>query len=133
MPRGELDSEDSMRPGSSLWIPALAGMAAFALVRHSREGGNDAIDTDTVVAPDRHSRESGNDSPHGVCPKAPCRHSREGGNPWFSDNRNPVPHLTLQREMALPTRAAMLHAGLRVANPTRGSVDSDPAGGCKLC
>ena len=34
----------------------------------------------------------------GMTDKRKCRHSREGGNPWFSDNRNPVPHPTRQRE-----------------------------------
>ena len=45
----------------ALQIPTFPGMTAPALVRHSRE--------------------SGNNSPHGVYPKALFRHSRESGNP----------------------------------------------------
>ena len=53
-----------LRSCSGPWIPAFAGMTGNtpdALIRHSREGGNDG--------------------PRGASRNALFRHSREGGNP----------------------------------------------------
>ena len=63
------------------------GVSRNALFRHSREGGNDAIDTVMVAATTvnyRHSREGGNDAIDTVMVATTTvnyRHSREGGNP----------------------------------------------------
>ena len=67
-----------MCPENGLWIPAFAGMT---------EEGVPGCAVRTFIPAFARMTALGL-----------ARHSREGGNPWFSDNRNPVLHPTLQRE-----------------------------------
>ena len=47
---GRAGPGDSTGSGDGLWTPAFAEMTVHALVRHSRESGNDAIDADVIAA-----------------------------------------------------------------------------------
>ena len=84
------------------------------LDRHSREGGDDAIDTDAVVAPNRHSREGGDDAIDTDAVVAPNHHSRVCGND------------AIDKAVVAATAVIPAKAGIHTAYPNTHAV----AGGC---